>query len=237
MMRRLILIGALALAACSQPAASPPVNIEDRDQVRAVVRDYLVNDPELLEEALVALQARQDATRIAEMQADGRDFVIGRADAPVTIVEFFDYRCPYCHSAASWVFETAAARDDVRVVFKEFPILGPDSLEASRAAIASIKQGRYRQFHLAMMAHRGDLNGAAIDTIARGIGIDVARMRRDMADPAIDEIIENNHRLARESGVNGTPTFLINGQAAPRFDPADLRNRINEAARAAQTEG
>lgn len=236
MIRRLILIGALALAACSEPPA-PPVNIEDRDQVRAVVRDYLVNDPALLDEALTALQARRDAIRIAEIQSDGRDFVIGRADAPVTIVEFFDYRCPYCHSAATWVFETAAARDDVRVVFKEFPILGPDSLEASRAAIASIKQGRYRQFHLAMMGHRGELNGAAIDELARRIGIDVARMRRDMADPAIDQIIENNHRLAQESGVNGTPTFLINGVAAPRFDPALLRDRINQAAQEARSEG
>lgn len=232
MRRWLALIAALALGACSQPSA-PPVSIEDRDQVRAVVRDYLVNDPQVLEDALNALQARRDAARLSEIQGDARDFVIGRADAPVTIVEFFDYRCPYCHSAANWVFETAASRNDVRIVFKEFPILGPDSLEASRAAIASIKQGRYRPFHQAMMAHRGELNSEAIDALARRVGIDVARMRRDMADPAIDAIIENNHRLAQESGINATPTFLINGVPVPRFDPALMRERINEAARGA----
>lgn len=230
---RLAFLLTLALVACSPPAPAARVDIEDRDQVRAVVRDYLVNDPAILDEALTALQARRDAARAIEIQTDPRDFVIGPADAPVTLVEFFDYRCPYCHSAMSWVFETAAARRDVRIVFKEYPILGADSVNASRAAIASIKQGRYRAFHQGLMAHRGDLDDAAIDAIAARVGIDAARLRRDMSDPAVDAIIENNHRLAGESGINATPTFLVNGEPVARFDPALLRQRLNEAARGA----
>lgn len=232
-MKRLAGLLALALAACSQ--ASAPVNIQDRDQVRAVVREYLVNDPHLLDEALAARAERRAAERLVQIQTDPHDFVIGRADAPVTIVEFFDYRCPYCHAAMNWVFETAASRNDVRVVFKEYPILGPDSLEASRAAIASIKQGRYQPFHRALMEFRGELSSQAIDAIAQSVGIDVARLRRDMADPGVDEIINRNHDLGAQAGINGTPTFFIGGeQWGSGFSPATaaaMRRRVDEAAR------
>jgi len=228
---------ALALAACSQPVATPaptPVNIEDSAQVRQVVRDYLVNDPELLKEALDALAERQSQARRVEIETDPRDVSVGPANAPIVIVEFFDYRCPYCHAAAEWLFQTMENRRDVRVVFKEFPVLGPESLEAARAAIASIPQGRYRQFHRALMAHRGDLGSPQIDTIARANGIDVARMRRDMANPEIDRILERNHELAVGENITGTPGFLINGELVPGFNRQQLEARLAEAAREVQ---
>ncbi len=232
MIRRLFVVAALSLAAYSQQSAAPPVNIEDRDQVRAVVRDYLVNDPEILDEALAARAERQAAARLVQIETSAHDFVLGPADAPVTIVEFFDYRCPYCHQAANWMFETAASRPDVRVVFKEYPILGPESLEASQAAIASQKQGRYPQFHRALMGFRGDLTSEAIDSIAQSVGLDVARMRRDMADPAVRDIIDANHQLGAQAGINATPTFFIGGeQWSQNFNPAAMRARISEAAR------
>ncbi len=232
---------ATVLAGCGRqsataPAAPPPapVNVSDSNQVRAIVRDYIVNDPTLLQEALDALADRRANARRAEIESDPRDVSIGPADAPITIVEFFDYRCPYCHAAAEWAFNVIRARRDVRFVFKEFPVLGPESLEASRAAIASIPQGRYREFHRALMAHRGDLNSEAIDAIARRSGIDVSRMRRDMPNPEIDRIIETNQSLAAESDVRGTPAFLINGEWVMGFDRAALDRALARATAATQ---
>lgn len=202
--------------------------------MRAVVRDYLIHDPTVLKDALDALAERQQQARRVEIQHDARDASFGPADAPITMVEFFDYRCPYCHAAMSWVFDTMATRRDVRVVFKEFPILGPESREASRAAIASMKQGRYREFHQALMAWRGELPSAQIDSIARQVGIDVPRMRRDMNDPAIDQLLDKTHGLAVDSNITGTPTFMINGEmVSSGFNRAALEQRLAEATREA----
>lgn len=233
-MRLLLTLACAAFLAACNRAPSPPVDIQDRDQVRQVVRDYLVNDPELLKDALDALAARQDNARWTEMKDAQHDFAIGPENAPITIVEFFDYRCPYCHAAAEWVFETARNRRDVRVIFKEFPVLGPESAEAARAAIAVLKQGKYQPFHQALMAFRGDLTSDAIDTIARQNGVDVARMRRDMANPAIDEIINRNHELAVASNITGTPGFMINGELVSGFNRAALTEKLAATTRAAQ---
>lgn len=214
--------GDTASAANAPPRAPPvtePIDVQSFDaaqqtDIRAIVRDYLVRDPTVLREALEMLAATERSEREAEIVSDPRSFSLGPADAPITIVEFFDYRCPYCHAAMTWVFEAARTRRDVRIVFKELPVLSPQSAEAARAAIASIRQGRYAQFHQALMSHRGPLESANIDAIARASGVDVARMRRDMEADAdeIDAILTDNHQLASESGITGTPAFLINGE-------------------------
>ncbi|MET0182251.1 MAG: DsbA family protein [Caulobacterales bacterium] len=222
---------AAVLAACSR-APSPPVNVEDREQVREVVREYLINDPALLKDALDALAARQENSRWEEMKSAQHDYAIGPENAAITIVEYFDYRCPYCHAAAEWVFDVAKSRRDVRVIFKEFPVLGPESLEAARAAIASLKQGKYEPFHRALMSYRGDLTSDAIDNIARQNGLDVGRMRRDMANPEIDEILNRNHELAVSANVTGTPGFIINGELQAGFNRAALQARLSELSRA-----
>jgi protein-disulfide isomerase len=222
----------------SAAAAAQTFNAQEQAEIRAIVRDYLVHNPEVLNEALDALQARIDEERWRQVRSDPRDFSIGPADAPIVIVEFFDYRCPYCHAALEWVIETQRSRSDVRVVFKELPVLGPNSMEAARAAVAAMPQGRYWAFHRALMGFRGDLTSARIDQIAREAGIDVARMRRAMTDPEssarIVALLEDNRGLAVDYGITGTPGFVINGELISGFDEAALDRRLREATREAR---
>jgi len=228
----------LCFAWAGAPAsAQQSFNAQQQAEIRAMVREYLVNNPDVLREALNALQARVDAERRHKAETDSRDFSIGPRDAPITIVEFFDYRCPYCMAALPWVQDTIRTRRDVRFVFKEMPlsIHGQPALESTRASIAAMPQGRYWQFHQALMSYRGDLSPTRIDQLARRSGIDVARMRRAMNDEAITRLINENESLAADLGATGTPAFLINGRLVSGFDPEGLESRMREAALEART--
>lgn len=232
MLRSLALCLALFAA---QPAWAQSFNQQEQSEIRAIVRDYLVRNPDVLKDALAALETRVSSERWREVTADRRDFSIGPADAPIVIVEYFDYRCPYCHSAYEWVRDLVRTRRDVRLVLKELPVLGPASMEAARASLAAMPQGRYWEFHGALIAYRGDLTPQAIDTLARRAGIDVARMRRAMEDEAITRQLEEVRAQAIEYQFDGTPGFVINGQTTPGFHRATLEARLREAAREART--
>lgn len=228
-MARLIAACTALFCAFAAPAAAQSFNAQEQAEIRAVVRDYLVSNPDVLREALNALEARVASERWERIKSDPRDFSIGPADAPVTIVEFFDYRCPYCHAALEWVNEVARSRNDVRIVLKEFPIISEQSMEAARASLAAAPQGRYWQFHAALMNVRGDLGPAQIDAAARSAGIDVARMRRAMNSADITTLLEDNRARAVEYDISGTPGFIINGELVSGFN----RERLNEALRKA----
>jgi protein-disulfide isomerase len=232
-MRRLLFAFGLLLLA-SAPASAQSFNGQEQAEIRAIVRDYLVRNPEVLQEALDALEARVTAERWLEVKSDPRDFSLGAADAPIVIVEFFDYRCPYCHAAYEWVNDIARTRRDVRIVLKELPVLGPESTEAARASIAAMPQGRYWAFHRAMITFRGDLTSERIDALARSVGIDVARMRRAMQDPEISAQIEEIRGQAIDYNFQGTPGFVINGETVPGFNQPLLEQRLREATRAAR---
>jgi protein-disulfide isomerase len=234
-LRALLLAPLLLLA--SAPASAQRFNAQEQAEIRAIVREYLVNNPDVLREALDALEARVNAERWQQVRSDPRDFAIGPANAPIVIVEFFDYRCPYCHAALEWVSDLTRTRRDVRVIFKELPILSDQSMEAARASIAAMPQGRYWAFHQALMAFRGDLTTAQIDRLARQSGIDVPRMRREMDSPEITRLLEANRALAVEYDVSGTPGFIINGELIPGFDQPRLDARIRELARQTRARG
>jgi protein-disulfide isomerase len=221
----------------SGPASAQRFNAQEQAEIRAIVREYLVNNPDVLREALDALEGRVNAERWQQVRSDPRDFAIGPANAPIVIVEFFDYRCPYCHAALEWVSDLTRTRRDVRVVFKELPILSDQSMEAARASIAAMPQGRYWAFHQALMAFRGDLTSAQIDRLARQSGIDVPRMRRGMDSPEITQLLEANRALAVEYDVSGTPGFIINGELIPGFDQTRLDARIRELTRQTRARG
>lgn len=234
MARVLAVLSFLLVCWSGGEARAQAFNAQQQSEIRAIVRDYLVRNPDVLREALDALQDRADAERRRKIESDRRDFSLGPTDAKITIVEFFDYRCPYCHAAMDWLFAQQRGHNDVRIVFKELPVLGPESLEASKAALATIEQGRYQQFHRALMGFRGDLTSMQIDTLARQAGVDVARMRRRMDDPAITTLLEENHALAQDSGIQGTPGFMINGEFVYGFNQQALDERMRQVRREAR---
>ena len=187
------------------------------------VRDYLVNHPEVIVEAIQGMQARQERADLTEAQdalkarADEifRDFnspVGGNEQGDVTLVEFFDYNCPYCRKMAPLLIEAEKADPQLRIVFKEFPILGPGSEFAARAALASQRQGRYEVFHHALMAAKEKVNDESVLTAAAQVGLDVERLKADMQDPTIQVAIDRNMALAAALRINGTPGFIVGDQ-------------------------
>jgi protein-disulfide isomerase len=228
-----------AAAQQSAPMASQPAAQLDEFEQR--VRDYLLNNPEVLLEAMEVLQERQ---RVAEAEivqkaiVARRDEILNDPTAPVggneagdvTLVEFFDYNCPYCRRVAPTVARLEKADPGLRVVYKEFPILGPGSDFAARAALASQRQGKYFAFHNALMQADGNVTEETVIEIAREVGLDTERLGADMQDPAIDAAIARNRQLASALGINGTPAFVIGDHIVPgAVDLATLQGLVVRA--------
>jgi len=144
-----------------------------------------------------------------ELLNDPDSPVIGDPQGDVTIVEFFDYDCSYCKAIQPRLEQALAADRHVKLILKEFPILTPESRIAARASLASIRQHKYRQFHEALMAYRGEWNKEAIFATAHRAGVDVVRLRRDMASDRIDEELISNFNLARALRIFQTPGFVV----------------------------
>lgn len=237
---------ALALMACGRGGpemAQAQAGDFSREEIEQIVHDYLLENPEVIEEALIELQRRARAREqqalfenVAayqdELAAEPRDPVIGPADAEVTIVEFFDYKCGYCRVSNEWVRETLEDHaGEVRFVFKEFPVLGPESTEAALAALAvwETQPDAYVDFHNALMASSGPLPPDRINTIARESGVDVEAMRAAMNDEALREHIADTRALAREIGISGTPFFVVGDEVIAGADVSGLERALNDA--------
>jgi len=231
------LLAACLVSACS--AANGEDETLDSEAVEAIVHRYIVENPEVIEEALIELQRRARAREQADLVAgtqqfreaiyeDPRDPVAGPADAELTIVEFFDYRCPYCIQTNDWMNDVLARHEGrVRIVFKELPLLGAASDEAARAAMAvwSLSPETYRDFHDALMQAGSPMNSERIDQIAAEQGIGREALREAMASPEIQTHLDSVYELARSVGVSGTPFFIIGDDVIPG---ADI-NRLNAA--------
>jgi protein-disulfide isomerase len=157
--------------------------------------------------------------------------VIGNPAGDVTVVEFFDYRCPYCKRVTDSLVSLIDSDAKVRVVLKEFPILGPDSLVAARVALAAHKQGKYRAVHEALMAHKGSFEKDALIEVAAKVGADPARLATDMDDPAITAQLKANDALAAKLGITGTPGFIFGRQLVPGAISLDDMKKLVAAAR------
>lgn len=184
------------------------------------VRAYLLDNPEVIVESMERLEARrraaaQDdaravlAARADEVFRDAESPVGGNPQGDVTLVEFFDYNCPYCRQVASVVAEAAAADGQLRIVYKEFPILGPNSVFAAKAALAAHRQERYVAFHQALMQVRGTVNEEAVLAAAAKVGLGIERLKSDMQDADVQAAIDRNLALAAALRINGTPGFVI----------------------------
>lgn len=240
-MKRVLAAAALALALIGPAQAQAPAL--DKATIEQIVRDLIRREPEIVLEALDALEKRGEARqreaakqalneRRRELENDPDMPVAGNPQGRVVIVEFFDYRCPYCKRMAAPIKELLAAEKDVKLVRRDWPILGPPSVIASRAALAARAQGeqRYEKFHDAMMTARVQLDENSIFQIARESGLDIDRLRRDMESPRIAAILQKTDALARALAFTGTPGFAIGDALVPgAVDLATLKNLVAAA--------
>ncbi|MEM7661685.1 MAG: DsbA family protein [Pseudomonadota bacterium] len=210
----------LLSSACAQDSSGPA----DREVTEQIVREYLLENPEVIEEALIALQEKREAeeaekSRIAIAEFSdalinlASDYSIGPEDAPVTVVEFFDYRCGPCRASMETVNALPERYDGkVRVVFKEFPILSPESRKAAVAALAAGRQGKYVEMHQALMRSPSEFTDDDLADIADTVGLDLDQWREDIEDEDFREQINATYTLAETIGANATPTFVVGGE-------------------------
>jgi protein-disulfide isomerase len=223
--------------------AEPPTAPSDpafQQAVEKVVEEYIRAHPEVIEQTLQALQVKREAeererirkiivTRQPDLLNDPNSPVSGNPDGDVTVVEFFDYRCGYCKRVAGTVAQLQKDDPNVRVVYKDYPILGEASVFAARAALASREQGKHLAFHEALLASKNELTQETILKIATAVGLDKERLNTDMQAPTILAIIEDNRALARELGINGTPGFIVGTELVPgALELKDLQNLIRQ---------
>jgi protein-disulfide isomerase len=202
------------------------------EKIQKIIADYLKQHPEVIIDALQAYQKKQDAAKADQARqsiAAAKDQLLndttnpvgGNAKGDITLVEFFDYNCPYCKAVDADLRKAIATDGNVRIVYKEFPILGPESLVASRAALASAAQGKYQAFHDKLLAYKGNLDDGAIYSIAGDVGLDVSKLKADMEKPEIKDQIGRNYHLADKLNIQGTPAFIIGDTLLPGAASAD----------------
>ena len=241
-----------ALAACGDPAdtfaedAKPDTSEAtsglSKAEIEKIVHEYIVSNPEVLVEAFDALEQREIAKKAEQFEKnlvqakddlwnDGFSYVAGNPDADVTIVEFFDYNCGYCRRALPTVLRLLDQDKNIRVVFKEWPIQGPDSIVAARASMAATKQGKFMELHEALMNSSEAVTEASVMKTAAQVGIDVVQLQKDMEAPELDEMLSRNSALAQNLGITGTPAFVVGDQLIPGAAPIDQFKSVIEAVR------
>ncbi len=214
----------MALGALSFVAFGPASHAEDgfsdaqKKEIGSVIRDYILENPGLLMEALEKKQRDEMAVEEKRFEdfmaknagsiADGAPFA-GNPDADVVIVEFFDYNCGYCKRALADVVALLEEDKNLKVVFRDMPILSPGSHEAALWAMAAGKQGKYYEFHQKLMNKGGSKSTSTFEMVAKELGLDVDQMKKDIKDKAFEDQIAANMKLAQEMGIRGTPAFII----------------------------
>jgi protein-disulfide isomerase len=238
---RIAILLLLAIGFVTPARAEEPLTPAQRAAVEQIIQDYFLKHPEFMVDVLRAAEAKlkeqkaEDARqaiteRHEELLGDAGSPVGGNPDGDVTIVEFFDYRCPYCKQVEPSLEALLKEDPKIRIVYKEFPVLGPESVYATRMALAAQKQDRYAAFHQAMMAAKGKITDDVVQKIAAAAGVDVAKAKADMKAPDIDAIIKRNYALAEALDINGTPAFVIGTVLVPGTTDLDgLRKLVADA--------
>ena len=230
------------LAALAQQPAAPPAN---KAQIEQIVKEYILQHPEVLLESVRLYQDREHAAQqqkaksaVASRQPELLNDPASPATRPaaakpgdeITIVEFFDYRCGFCRRVNPTLMKLLAGDPNLRLVFKEFPILGPESVIAAKAGLAAEKQGKYLTYHQAMMTTNATVNAETIEQVAKQAGLDWTRMKTDMESPEIAKTIEKNTALATALDVSATPTFVIGSEmVSAALDTEGFRKLIAKA--------
>lgn len=224
---RLLSPALLALSLCAAPASAQTFSDSQRGEIETIVKNYLVTHPEVLEEAMAELNKRQAAAEAEKHEASiaqnsatifnsPRNVTLGNKTGDVTFVEFFDYNCGYCKRAMTDMLDLMKGDPKLRVVLKEFPVLGEGSVEAAKVAVAVRMQdpggAKYLDFHQKLLGGRGPADKARALAAAKEAGLDVGRIEKDMASPEARATIEENFKLAESMGMNGTPSYVIGKQ-------------------------
>jgi protein-disulfide isomerase len=242
--------GAAEAPAMSEPAGAgaAPVTPAERARVESIVRDYLLENPEILLEAMQVLEARERealaarerealATLVPTLLASPMTPAFGPEDASAVMVEFFDYQCGYCKRILPDIQAVMEEDEELLTIFVEFPILSEASVMAARAALASQEQDLYLDYHAALMSHRGPLDEAVIFELADGVGLDTERLREDMQASEIDAYLQTVRGLAQGLNVRGTPTMVIGEEIFRGAVPADTLRQAIAQARATDQDG
>ena len=219
--------GLLALAGHRDAvAASDVFDPSQKTQIEAIIKNYLLSNPEILVDVQRVLEQKQAAAQEAAMtKAVGDNSAglyknaaaptAGAAKGDVTVVEFFDYNCIHCRDAVDHMSKLIDSDKKVHVVFIDFPIFGKDSEGAARVAIAAAKQGKYWELHKEMLLHKGANSEDEAYKLADKLGLDVAKLKTDAASPEVAQQLQGNRALADKLGIQGTPHFIIDDKVIP----------------------
>jgi protein-disulfide isomerase len=236
---------ALAVAVMPTGASAQSFSAGQRGEIEKIVKEYLLSHPEILEEVSAELSKRQAAAEAEKHQAAVKDnadlifnsprgVVLNNQKGDVSFVEFFDYNCGYCKHAMADMLNLMKSDPKLRVVLKEFPVLGPGSVEAAQVAIAVRMQDpsgkKYLDFHQKLLGSRGQADKARALAVAKEVGLDMARLEKDMVSPEVKATLEENFKIAEAMGLNGTPSYVIGNQVVVGAIGRDgLAKKISEA--------
>jgi protein-disulfide isomerase len=214
----------LALPAAA-PAGAQSFGADQRREIERIIREYLLSHPELLQEVMSELEKRQTAadaekhrTAIKELAAtifnSPRQVTLGNLQGDVTVVEFFDYNCGYCKRAMTDMLDLIKGDGKVKFVLKEFPVLGESSMQAAQVAVAVRMQDKtggkkYLEFHQKLLGSRGSIDKARAMAAAKEVGLDVARIEKDLASDEVKATLEESYKIAEALGLNGTPSYVV----------------------------
>ena len=243
-MNRLIPFALALIAGTASAEGLTDMSDGEREAFRAEVRAYLLENPEVIMEAVQVLEERKALAsaendrlmvenNVTALTEDGYSYVAGNPEGAITIVEFLDYRCGYCKKSHPEVQALLNSNDDIRLIVKEFPILGEDSLLASRAATSVLVHQRdvYHTFSDLLMEHTGPINEITLGDIAIEAGADSDLMFANMEDDVVTQILRKNHELAKSMQISGTPTFVIGTEMIRGYIPLDMMQQMVEEIR------
>ncbi|MBS7540238.1 DsbA family protein [Ancylobacter lacus] len=221
---RAFAVGMMAMGLAFAMAPAPAAALDDvqRAEFEALIRDYLIKNPEVIQEAIGELQKRQEAAeatrrkaQIAAMKTEiynsPHAIVVGNPEGDVTLVEFFDYNCGFCKRSLGDLVDLVKNDPKLRVVLKEFPVLGPGSVEAAQVAVAVrlVAPEKYFEFHQKLLGDRGQANRAKALAAAKDVGVDPAKVEKAMAEPEVRAALEESLKIADTLGINGTPSYIL----------------------------
>jgi protein-disulfide isomerase len=236
-MKRLLRLGTVLLVLADAlppvPASASEFTPTQRAEIVAIVRQALKQDPSILHDALAAMQAGETRAAIDAVRdklVTPADPIVGNPTADVTIVEFFDTRCPYCRSMESMLENFVATHHDVRLVYKDLPILGAASVLGSKALLAAQRQGAYEKMRSAVMQLPPDTTLEMIHTAADKLGLNWERLSRGMDSAEVKQRIADNLSLAHQLGIDGTPAMVIGDNLIQgAVDSSDLQQAVAAA--------